>query len=77
MIATFHVPEYILSHSFTHPDGITGAVLCKLLTGGNLAWVGAASSVFTLVAISAERYYAVNYPHGIGGKITNRKLKVC
>ncbi|KAL9957323.1 hypothetical protein ACROYT_G038948 [Oculina patagonica] len=76
MIATFHIPEYILSRTFTHPDGMTGTMLCKLLTGGNFAWVGAASSVFTLVAISVERYYAVNYPHYIRGKITNRKLKV-
>ncbi|XP_078348024.1 pyroglutamylated RF-amide peptide receptor-like [Oculina patagonica] len=76
MIATFHVPEYILSHTFTHPDGMTGTMLCKLLTGGNFTWVGAASSVFTLVAISAERYYAVTYPRGIRGKITTGKLKV-
>ncbi|KAL9957312.1 hypothetical protein ACROYT_G038935 [Oculina patagonica] len=75
MIATFHVPEYILSHTFTHPDGMTGTMLCKLLTGGNFTWVGAASSVFTLVAISAERYYAVTYPRGIRGKITTGKLK--
>ena len=76
MIATFLTPQYILSHTFTHPVGVTGTVLCRLLTGGNLAWVGGASSVFTLVAISVERYYAVMYPLGNRGKFTNRKLKV-
>ena len=56
---------------------MTGKILCILLTGGNLAWVGASSSVVTLVAIAVERYYAVIYPHGNKGKLTIRKLKVC
>ena len=76
-VATFFVPQYIFIHTFTHPDGVTGTVFCRLLTGGNLAWVGGAASVFTLVVIAIERYYAVMYPHGNKGKLTNRKLKVC
>ena len=39
MIAIFLAPEYIFSLMFTHPDGVTGTVLCRLLTGGNFAWV--------------------------------------
>ncbi|KAL9957310.1 hypothetical protein ACROYT_G038933 [Oculina patagonica] len=74
MFATFLTPQYILSHTFTHPDRMTGTVLCKLLTGGNFAWVGAASSVFTLANISIERYYAVMYPLGNKGKLTEHKL---
>ena len=76
MYASFVTPQYILSHTFTHPDGVAGTVLCRLLTGGNFAWVGAASSVFTLANISIERYYAVMYPLGNKGKLTERKLMV-
>ena len=76
-VAMFFMPQYILYHTFTHPDGLTGNVFCKLLTGGNLAWVGGGASVFTLVTIAIERYYAVMYPHGSKGKLTKLKLKVC
>ena len=76
MIAIFLAPEYIFSLMFTHPDGVTGTVLCRLLTGGNFAWVGASSSVFTLVFIALERYYAIIYPYDGKKKLTNTKLKV-
>ena len=71
-LATFFAPRYIFVHTFTHPDGMTGKVLCVLVTGGNLAWVGSGTSVFTLVAIAIERYHAVVNP--LGAKIC--KLKV-
>lgn len=77
MYSAFLFPDFILTYISTHPDGMTGKFLCILLTGGNLAWVGASSSVVTLVAIAVERYYAVIYPHGNKGKLTMRKLKVC
>ena len=76
MFASFIAPQYILSQTFTHPGGVTGKVLCKLLTGGNFAWVGAASSVFTLVNISMERYYAVMYPLSNKGNLSERKIMV-
>lgn len=76
MTAIFLAPQYIFSLMFTHPDGVTGTVLCRLLTGGNFAWVGASSSIFTLVFISLERYYAIIYPFGGKGKLTYTKLKV-
>jgi len=47
-----------------------------ILTGGNVAWVGAASSSVTLVAIAVERYYTVMCPLGSRGKLTKRKVKV-
>ncbi len=59
-----------------HPDGMTGTVLCKLLTDGHVAWIGAASSIVTLVVIAIERYYAVTYPLGEKWELTYRKLKV-
>ena len=73
-LATFFMPQYIFIHTFTHPDGVTGDVLCRLLTGGSLAWVGGATSVFTLVTIAIERYYAVMRPYG--RKLTDGKVKV-
>ena len=76
MVAVFFSPLHVFQHTFTHPDGVTGEVLCKLLTGESLGWVGGVSSVFTLVAIAIERYYEVNYPHGNKVKLTIRKLKV-
>ena len=76
MVATFLAPEVIFIHTFTHPDGVTGDMLCKLLTGGGLAWVGGFASVFTLVTIAIERYYAVLHPYENNGKLTNCKLKV-
>ena len=77
MVALFVAPRFLLSHSFTHPAGATGTLFCKLLTGGNLTWIGGAASVFTLVAIAFERYYAVMHPYRIRGKLTYGKLKVC
>ena len=76
MVAIFFAPMYIFINTFTHPDGVTGTVLCRLLTGGSLAWVGGACSAFTLVAIACERYYAVNCPYDNRGKLTDTKLKV-
>lgn len=76
MVALFIAPRFILIHTFEHPDGQAGTWVCKLLTGGNLTWTGGAASVFTLVAIAFERYYAVMYPYGNKGKLTYDKLKV-
>ena len=76
MFAMFLAPKIILSMNFTHPKGMAGTIVCKLLTGGNMAWVGGISSIVTLNAIAIERYYAVVYPLGNKGKLTKRKLKV-
>ena len=75
-VAAFFAPRYLFIHSITHPDGAAGLLLCKLLTSGNLAWVGASSSVVTLVSTAFERYYAVLHPHGTKGKLTKNKVKV-
>ena len=76
LYATFVTPQTFLKIYSTHPGGTTGTVLCKLVTGGWMAWVAGESSVITLVAIAAERYFAVIYPAGNVGKLTKRKLKV-
>ena len=76
LYATLITPNTILRLTSTHPDGMDGTVLCKLMTGGGLAWIAGISSVVTLIAIAAERYFAVNYRAGNIGKLTKRKLKV-
>ena len=77
MVALFIAPRLILEHySLKISDGMTGTIICKLLTGSNFAWFGAAASIFTLVAIAFERYYAVVYPYSNKGKLTYKKLKV-
>ena len=76
VVAIFFVPRHILIHTFRHPDGMTGTLVCKLLTGGNLAWVGGTASIVTLVAIAIERYYTVLYPLRNNSRLTYGKLKV-
>ena len=76
LYAIFVTPQTFLKNTSTHPGGTIGTVLCKLVTGGWLAWIAGTSSVITLVAIAAERYFAVIYPAGNVGKLTKRKLKV-
>jgi len=76
LFAAFIAPSVILRLAVNHPGGMTGTVLCKLLTGGNVAWVGGIASVVTLVTTAIERYYAVMYPLGNKWKLTKRKLKV-
>ena len=77
LYATFIAPKVVFKlTNVNHPDGVTGTVLCKLLTDGNVAWTGSASSFVTLAAIAIERYYAVMYPRGNKGKLANFKLKV-
>ena len=68
--------QFIITPTLTHPDGRTGDLLCKLVTGGVPGWVGAVTSVFSLVAIAIERYYAVMYPHSQRGKLTKSKIVI-
>ena len=46
----------ICDHIASHPDGLTGRISYALLTGATLAWVGDASSGFTLVVVATERF---------------------
>ena len=77
LFAAFIAPRVILRHRLSHPDGMTGTVFCKTLTGGIFAFIGGVASVVSMVIIAIERYYAVIYPLGDKGKLTYRKLKVC
>ncbi|KAL9957208.1 hypothetical protein ACROYT_G038817 [Oculina patagonica] len=73
--AMFIIPKSLFKLILNHPDGVTGTVLCKLVTRGNFAWVGGHCSIITLVVIAIERYYAVMYPYRNKWKLTKRKLK--
>lgn len=70
------LPQYVLLHAFEHPRGAPGDLLCKLVTGGNFIWIGGAASLFTLMAIAFERYFAIVRPYTTLGKINSKKLKV-
>ena len=71
MYATFTTQQDFFMIIPTHPGGTIGTV-----TGGYLAWTAGTSSVVTLVAIAAERYFVVIYPIRNVGKLTKRKIKV-
>ena len=75
MYATFTAQDVILTITGNHPGGKGGTVMCKLLTAGILAWVGAFISMVTLVIIAFERYFAVIYPYK-NKRLTKEKLKV-
>jgi len=70
------LPQYVLGYAFHHPEGVAGDWVCKFITGGNFIWVGGAASLFTLIAIAFERYFAIIHPYTALGKITAGKLKI-
>lgn len=74
VVAIFIGVQFIATPTFTHPQGTLGTVLCKTVTAGTPGWVGAVASVFSLVAISIERYWAVLHPHSQKIKLTKRKI---
>ena len=75
MVGAFFAPPILFMSTFTHPTGTAGDVLCKLITGKNLAWLGSQVSAFTLVLVAIERFYAVVHPLNFRRKITKRKVR--
>lgn len=74
VVAIFIGIQFIATPTFTHPQGTLGSALCKIITGGTPGWVGAVASVFSLVAIAIERYWAVLHPHSQKIKLTKTKI---
>ena len=68
-------PSLILKRTFTYPQGPGGDALCRLFNG-ELAWLALYSSVFSLVFIAFDRYYAIMKPFSIRHRITIKKLKI-
>lgn len=74
VVAIFIGIQFIATPTFTHPQGTVGSALCKIITGGTPGWVGAVASVFSLVALAIERYWAVLHPHSQKIKLTKTKI---
>ena len=62
LVAVFFIPPCILSHFIEQPNGVTGDLLCKFITGGVLGWAAASASSFLLVLIAFERYSVTTHP---------------
>jgi len=74
MVALFITPQYVIKWTFHHPNGTTGDYMCMFVTGGNFIWFGQAASTFSLVAVAAERYFAVVRPLSDRSRLTTRRL---
>ena len=72
----FVAPSVMLAPTTTYPPGLTGEVLCRLFTSAYIGWAALFSSVFTLVFIAFDRYYAIVKPLHIRHRITIEKLKI-
>ena len=68
-------PRLLLKDVFSPPRGTAGDVVCKIVTSGNVGWLGAISSIFALVLIAIERYYAIVKPLRIRRRLTTRRLR--
>ena len=67
---------YVMTPIIIYPEGKVGRYFCMFLIDGELAWIGAAESVFCLVYIAVERYFAIVRPLRQRGRFTRRRLKV-
>ena len=76
-LAVIGIPIYVFSKSsFSHPTGLAGTVLCKIITGNLIPFWLAGSSVYVLVLISFERFYAIRDPFLARTRVTSKKT-VC
>lgn len=75
-VAIFASIQFLVEPTLSRVEPFTATFLCKFVTGGTLGWVGATCSIFNLVGISFERYYAVIVPHRHHGKLNHDKLRI-
>ena len=68
--------RFIFGPAYTHPEGTFGTYLCKFLTSEVTTLVGALCSIYTLVVISIERYYAVMKPLRCKERFTIKRFKL-
>ncbi len=61
LVTALCIPVYITSTSWfsKHPTGISGDIMCKLVTGYFVLFLFAVISTYTLVALSYERFLAI------------------
>ena len=76
MVGVSMAPVFIFERSFTHPPGMIGHFLCKFVTSGIFTWVGALCSIFSLVLIAVERYFAIMKPLSLRHKLSIAKLRL-
>ena len=76
-VSTLCIPVYITSTSDfkEHPSGQSGDIMCKLWTSYFALFYFAVVSVYTLVALSIERYYAICHPMKAKVKLTPSRAK--
>ena len=72
----FLAPSLVLEPTTAYPPGLTGEVLCRLFSSAYLGWAGISSSVYSLVFIAFDRYYAIMKPYSIRHRTTIKKLKI-
>ena len=72
----FLAPSLMLEPTTTYPPGLTGEVLCRLFTSAYLGWAGFFSSVFSLLLVALDRYYAIMKPYSIRHRTTIKKLRI-
>ena len=72
----FLAPSLMLEPTTTYPPGLTGEVLCRLFASAYVGWAGFSSSVYSLVFIAFERYFAIMKPLSIRHRITIKKVKI-
>ncbi|XP_078348443.1 allatostatin-A receptor-like [Oculina patagonica] len=68
--------QYVMMPFIAQPEGEAGRYLCTFVTDGNMAWVGGAVSIFCLVYIAVERYFAIIHPLRQRSRFTRRRLKI-
>ncbi|KAK3730308.1 hypothetical protein QZH41_004521 [Actinostola sp. cb2023] len=75
-VLLFLAPRHIFfGLTIPYHIGETGDLLCKFVTGGNIAWIGAITSICSLLLIAAERFYAVCLPHQYSTKFTRKLVR--
>ncbi|XP_071484062.1 kappa-type opioid receptor-like [Diadema antillarum] len=73
LTSIFMIPQPKLSGA---PDTALGNAACKLIYSSIFLWITISASVFTLTAISIERYIAVLHPIQFKGWVSFKKLTV-
>ena len=77
-VTLFCIPIYItsISNFHNHPTGLSGKIMCKLLSGYTFPFHFARINIFVMVAISVQRYYAICKPLSPMANPSPRKAKL-